>query len=67
MIYASLNNNSPSVTFKDAVIRGLAPDKGLYFPKKIPKLSKSFFNNIESLNENEIAYEAIKHLSLIHI
>ena len=61
MIYASLNNNSPSVTFKDAVIRGLAPDKGLYFPKKIPKLSKSFFDNIESLNENEIAYEAIKH------
>ena len=47
MIYASLNNNSPSVTFKDAVIRGLAPDKGLYFPKKIPKLSViSLFINI---------------------
>ena len=35
MIYSSLNNNSSKVSFKEAVISGLAPDKGLYFPEKI--------------------------------
>ena len=35
MKYISLNHNSQSVNFKTAVINGLAPDKGLYFPEKI--------------------------------
>ena len=59
MIYSSLNNNSSKVSFKEAVISGLAPDKGLYFPEKIPKLQKSFIKKIEDLTESEIAYESI--------
>ena len=59
MIYSSLNNNSSKVSFKEAVISGLAPDKGLYFPEKIPKLQKSFIKKIEDLTEFEIAYESI--------
>ena len=59
MIYSSLNNNSSKVSFKEAVISGLAPDKGLYFPEKIPKLQKSFIKKIEDLTEYEIAYESI--------
>ena len=59
MIYSSLNNNSSKVSFKEAVISGLAPDKGLYFPEKIPKLQNSFIKNIEDLTEYEIAYESI--------
>jgi threonine synthase len=59
MNYYSLNGKSPSVSFKDALIRGLAPDKGLYFPEKISKLSNDFINNIENYSNEEIAYECI--------
>lgn len=60
MNYYSLNNKSHKVSFKQAVINGLAPDKGLYFPETITTLSKDFFENIENLSNDEIAYEAIK-------
>ena len=43
MEYYSLNNNSPKVSFQDAVVKGLAPDKGLYFPEEIKPLEASFF------------------------
>ena len=60
MKYYSLNKKAPNTSFKDAVIKGLAPDKGLYFPEKIASLSDSFFNNIDKLPYNDIAFEAIK-------
>ena len=43
MNYYSLNKTAPVVDFKEATIRGLAPDKGLYFPQNIPKYEKKFF------------------------
>ncbi|AOW19849.1 threonine synthase [Urechidicola croceus] len=60
MEYYSLNNNSPKVSFQDAVVKGLAPDKGLYFPESITSLDASFFEKIEEYSNNEIAYELIK-------
>ena len=60
MNYISLNHNSQKVNFENALINGLAPDKGLYYPESIPKLSKKFFNEIKDLNNNEIAYNVIK-------
>ncbi|MFK5878112.1 MAG: threonine synthase [Flavobacteriaceae bacterium] len=60
MKYYSLNNNAPKTSFREAVIKGLAPDKGLYFPEIITPLPISFFENIEELSNNEIAYELIK-------
>ncbi|MGJ5641035.1 threonine synthase [Formosa sp. S-31] len=60
MKFFSLNNQAPETTFKDAVIKGLAPDKGLYFPDSITPLPKEFFENIDDLSHNEIAYQAIK-------
>ena len=60
MNYISLNHNSKKVNFEDALINGLAPDKGLYFPEYIPKLSTNFFKNIYNINNNEIAYKVIK-------
>jgi len=59
MKYYSLNNNAPKVSFQEAVIQGLAPDRGLYFPENLTPLSKSFFDKIESLSNEEIAFEAI--------
>ena len=60
MEYFSLNYNAKDVTFIEAVTRGLAPDRGLYFPKDIPILKKDFINNINQYSNNEIAYEVIK-------
>lgn len=60
MNFYSLNKIAPNVTFKNAVIKGLAPDKGLYFPEKITPLNKEFLNNIEKYSNAEIAFEVIK-------
>ena len=60
MNFYSLNKQAPNVSFKDAVIKGIAPDKGLYFPESITPLPASFFENINSLSNTEIAFEAIK-------
>ncbi len=58
--YYSLNHKAPKVSFEEAVVKGLAPDKGLYFPESITALPDSFFQNIEKMNNVSIAYEVIQ-------
>ena len=60
MNYYSLNHIAPNTTFENAVIKGLAPDRGLYFPENITPLKASFFETIETLSNEAIAFEAIK-------
>jgi len=60
MKYFSLHHNAAEVSFKEAVVRGLAPDRGLYFPAEITPLSGSFYDKIESLDAVAIAYEVIR-------
>jgi len=60
MKYYSLNKNSPVVDFKEATIRGLAPDKGLYFPESLPHIDKEFFSQINDVDDEEIAFKVIK-------
>jgi threonine synthase len=60
MIYYSLSNPSDKVDFREATIRGQAPDRGLYFPENIPTLPPSFFDNIEDLSREEIATQVIR-------
>jgi threonine synthase len=67
MNYYSLNKQAPNTSFKDAVLKGLAPDKGLYFPESITPLPKAFFENIDNLTHSEIAFEAIKQFVLPEI
>lgn len=59
MNFYSLNKQAPNVSFKDAVIKGIAPDRGLYFPESITPLPVSFFEGIEELTNQEIAFNAI--------
>ncbi|MCE2612530.1 threonine synthase [Flavobacteriaceae bacterium D16] len=59
MKYYSLNHQASRVSFKEAVIRGIAPDRGLYFPEKLTALPPSFFNSIRSLSKTDIAFRAI--------
>src|SRR4051812_42927134 len=60
MLFYSTNNRSPKVDFREATIKGQAPDKGLYFPEHIPLVSKELINNIEKYSKEEIATEVIK-------
>ncbi len=53
-------NNEEKVSFKEAVINGLTKNSGLYFPETIPTLPTSFFENIENLEDNQIAFEVLK-------
>ena len=59
MIYNSLNKKSNPAAFPEAVVRGIAPDRGLYFPEKIHRLPDAFFDNIEQESVFEIAFQAI--------
>ena len=60
MKYYSLNHNAPKVSFQEAVIQGLAPDQGLYFPEHLTPISASFFDKIETLSNEEIAFQVIQ-------
>ncbi|MBD0284572.1 MAG: threonine synthase [Flavisolibacter sp.] len=59
MLFYSLNTPSHKVNFKEATIRGQAPDKGLYFPESIPVLPDNFIKNIEQYTKEEIAFTVI--------
>jgi len=60
MRYYSLNKQSPSVDFREATLKGQAPDKGLYFPEQIPMHEKAFIEQLRSFSKEEIAFRIMK-------
>ena len=60
MKYYSTNKQSGIVNFKEAAIKGQAPDKGLYFPETIPQVEKEMIDGIEKLSNEEIAFSVIR-------
>jgi threonine synthase len=58
--YFSTNKLSPEIDFKEATIKGQAPDRGLYFPEEIPLVEKSLIENISNFSNEEIAFRVIK-------
>lgn len=60
MKYYSTNRQSPEVSLHEAVVKGLAADRGLYMPENIKHLPESFFNNIQDMSFQEIAFELAK-------
>ena len=60
MKFYSTNGKSAAVTFREAVLDGQPPDKGLYFPEKIPQLSEHFWKNFDEKSKETIAFEVIK-------
>ena len=60
MKYYSLHREAPKTTFENAVIKGLAPDRGLYFPERITPLPDSFFDAIDAASNVDIAFESIR-------
>lgn len=59
MKYYSTNHQSEKVDFREATLSGLAPDRGLYFPEAIPVMDSVFFEGIEFMNNEEIAYQVL--------
>ncbi len=48
MKFYSTKNKTSSVSFKEALFKGLAPDGGLYMPESIPELGVEFFQSQEN-------------------
>lgn len=60
MLYYSTNKKSPLATLHEAVVKGLAPDRGLYMPEEVRPLPAEFFNHIEQLSFQDMACEVAR-------
>lgn len=60
MKYYSTNGKAPLATLEKAVVKGLAEDKGLYMPMEIRPLPQEFFDHIQDMTFQEIAFEVAK-------
>lgn len=60
MKYYSTNKNTPEVSLKEAVVKGLAADNGLFMPDHINKFEPYFFDQIQDLTFQEIGFEVAK-------
>lgn len=56
MKYYSTNHTAPMASLEEAVVKGLAGDRGLYMPENIKALPKKFFDNIDTMSFQDIAY-----------
>lgn len=56
MKYYSTNGLAPAASLKEAVIKGLAGDKGLYMPERINKLPDAFIRDMKNKSFQELAY-----------
>ncbi len=56
MKYYSTNKKISGVSLQNAVVKGLAEDKGLFMPDTIKKLPQEFFDTIENLSFQEMSY-----------
>src|SRR6516225_7204594 len=57
MNFYSTNNRKNSVSLKEAIVKSLAPDDGLYMPERIQAFPSSFFNSLHEKSFKEIAFE----------
>jgi threonine synthase len=58
-LYHSTNLKAPAVTFREALLKGLAPDGGLYMPRRLPLFTPPELEEISGLSYPLLAYEII--------
>jgi len=56
MTYYSTSNRTTTATLEQAVIKGLAPDGGLYMPETLPQLPQAFLRNMSQMTLQEVGY-----------
>jgi threonine synthase len=57
--FHSTNGQSLAVDLREAILQGLAPDRGLYVPDRYPKLSPEEIAAFSQLPYHEIAYRVL--------
>ncbi|MBM3303720.1 MAG: threonine synthase [Candidatus Aenigmarchaeota archaeon] len=62
LLYRSTNRRSPSVTFREALLRGQAPDRGLYVPEFYPIFNRDFMASMRDMSYPELAANVMKQL-----
>ncbi|GAB4307253.1 MAG: threonine synthase [Promethearchaeota archaeon] len=58
-LYYSTNGEAPPATFREAILRGQAPDRGLYLPEEVPRLSREELAATFDATYPEIAFTVI--------
>jgi threonine synthase len=58
--YYSTNLKAPKVTFREALLKGLAPDRGLYMPDRIPLIGSEELQSFKEHEYHEIAFEVAR-------
>ncbi len=59
LFYKSTRDDSVKVTASQAILKGLAPDGGLFVPESIPSFDKSL-EELSKMSYKEVAYEVMK-------
>ena len=59
--YYSTNHKAPEVSFREALLKGLAPDGGLYMPSYIPVIKKSELKSYSHIDYPEVAFQVLRH------
>ena len=59
ILFSSTNRQSPAVNLREALLAGQAPDRGLYFPEKFPRLTPAEIAAFASLPYHEIAFRVL--------
>ncbi|HSK13905.1 MAG TPA: threonine synthase [Phnomibacter sp.] len=59
MMYYSTNRQSPAVDLKTATVQGQAPDKGLYYPERVPAFAPGW-DTLKHMDRDELSYHVMK-------
>lgn len=59
LLFHSTNGQSPTVSLREALLAGLAPDRGLYVPQQFPTLSAEEIAAFATLPYHEIAFRVL--------
>jgi len=60
LLFYSTNLKAKAIPFAEALIKGLAPDRGLYMPENIPTFTKEEISDFSKMEYYEIAFSVSK-------
>ncbi|HUC85949.1 MAG TPA: threonine synthase [Candidatus Acidoferrales bacterium] len=63
LLFYSTNRQSPPVDLRQALLLGLAPDRGLYFPQQFPQLARSEIAAFAKLPYHEVAFRVLSRFT----
>ena len=59
MIFYSTNLSAPEVSFEDALLGGIAPDKGLYMPRSMPRFEIDEIMGMKGMSYAHVAFAVL--------